>query len=374
VISDAVAHHVALLRWNDADGVPEQIVSGAMTSVGTDILPPVRRSGVDLRALPNGNAQILSLVPGRAVALRLSVPSRRVVFEPTGRVIDVLVDAHGAAVVLESLAEGLAVQGLRPDGSRTWNIPSVIPEASVAHLLTDAADRIFVGTNSMLIRVQDGRASVVGRWEPGGEPFMQPNGNLAYVLYDPGRQARDWVRLDPVSGVRSTVAGSESTWGILGHPIGADAIGCGYGHSAEVLGRVGIDGSLEWRIALSGIAVDKEHGVSLLSNSGEHPRILHEHGMLSVQLPKPLPDARLIGRRDDASFVLYSRRTGGGYGTLFFIDPRGRLIEEKAADKDVWLGSDDLRPPSASSVTPSGDVLMAVLGPEGVHVVQVSPR
>jgi hypothetical protein len=374
VISDAITRYVALLPWDDADGVREHIVPGALTSVDSDLVPPQRRLGVELRALPNGDAQVLSFLPGGALAVRLSVPSRRVVFEPTGRVIDVLVGADGAAVVLEDLTEGLTLWGLRPDGSRAWSIANAVPRLCAAHLLTDAVGRVFVATNSMLICVQDGQASVVRKWEPGGEPFMQPSGNVAYVLYDPGRQARDWVLLNPVSGVRSTLEGNESTWGILAHAIGVDGIGRAYGHSSQVLGRVEIDGSLGWQVALNGIAVDKQHRISLLSSAGEHMRILNEHGVIPIQLKSPLPDARLIGWRGDASFVLYSQKTGGRYGTLLYINPQGWPIGEEAADKDVWLANDDLRPPSASSVTPTGEVLMAVLSPEGVHIIQVSPR
>jgi hypothetical protein len=62
----------------------------------------------------------------------------------------------------------------------------------------------------------------------------------------------------------------------------------------------------------------------------------------------------------------------GGVGTLLHYDAGGELTGQEPAPDDIWITHDDARPPGASSVTPAGEVLAAVLSPDALRVVALA--
>jgi hypothetical protein len=378
VIDEAVARRIALLEWNDPDGVPERTVPGLLTSFQSDVPVPVRRGGVELRALPDGTPQALIALPelGMARAIGLSAPPTVIDFKISTEAIDVVLDTLGGAITLERHGATVTVRSISPDGEQAWSIGDLAVDAPDARLLTDAQSRVFLATDRALLSVRDGRSEVVARWQPGGEPFMEPGGRVAFVRYDPTREVRDWVLLDPRSGVESVTGCSNDSWGFMSRAIGVDGEGRAYGYGGGVLGRVALDGQVEWRLSVAGATVDERYGVSLLAAEGEGEWTLTDrHGRWPIRLPLEYSDATLIGRADDGSCLFYSRNlSGAGLGMLLKVDPHGSILDSRPAGEDVWLTNDDFRPPSASAVTPDGGVLVSVLGPAGVHVVKLSPK
>ena len=61
---------------------------------------------------------------------------------------------------------------------------------------------------------------------------------------DPETEVRLWTRLgdEPLE-----VRGSDAAWPVLGAPIGSDDSGRAFGFAALTLGRVGLDGQLDWQ-------------------------------------------------------------------------------------------------------------------------------
>lgn len=376
VIDEAVARRIALLRWNDPEGVPERIVPGPQTSLQSNISSPVRRGSIELRALPDGTPQAFVALPESvtARAIRLSTPPRTVDFKSSEEAIDAVLDPLGGATTLERHGATVTIRGITPGGEQVWSIEDVAVDAPDACLLSDAQSRVFLATDRTLSSVSDGRSEVVARWQPGGEPVMEPGGRIAFVRYDPTREVRDLVLLDPRSGVESATECSDDSWGFMSRMIGVDGEGRAYGYSGGVLGRVTVDGQVDWRLSVTAAVVNEHHGVTLLGAEGEWT-LSDERGRLPIRLPREYSDASLIGRGDDGSFLFYSRKlSGGGSGTLLKLDTHGSALDSQPAEEDVWLANDDFRPPSASSVTPSGEVLVSVLRPEGLHIVQLAPK
>lgn len=370
VIEDTAVRGLAFLPWNAVAGVPERIVQAPATSLLGDTLPSVRRAELDVRALPDGALQVLAPLDGGGRVVRLSQPPARIDFDSAGQVIDAVMRADGHAIVLERAAHFFTAREVAPNGSSGPPIVNLAISADAPpRLLADARRQVFVASNDQLIRLDDGVGRTVARWQPGGQPLMHPDGRLAFVRYDAARGIREWVLLDPETGAQSSVDGSEDAWLILGRPVGVDAKAQAYGYSARVLGRMAADGRLDWRLEIAGAAVSGPDDVTLMYRREDCGWTLLRGGAsILVDPSDECAGAQLVGHREDGGYVLY-KRAGSGFGTLLQLNSGGRLIGYEPARDDVWLTCDDLRPPSVSSVTPAGEVAVAVLAPGGVHVI-----
>lgn len=364
VTDDTVARSRALLPWGPDEGVPEVVVPRPPTSATP---PSMVRATIEVRALPDGTPQLLASVDGGARVIRLSRSPTRVDIQTTGQVVDAVLDIDGSAIVLERLDDAFTARRVRPDGTSLWGMVDVA--AKSARLLTDARGRVFLSSNDFLMEVDDRPSRLVSRRPQRGDAVMHPDGRVGFVHYDTNRAALDWVMLDPTTGGTSVIKGGGGTGAILDRVIGMDAAGRVYGDSSYYysVGRMTSSGHLDWRVGLAGIAVSARHGVTVLSRKEDgNGTLLDEGGRVPVDL-REYDRAQLVGRRDDGGYLLH--KPDYGNGSLLHLDTHGRLIEVQSAGSDVWLTTDISQRPSASSVTPDGEVLVAVLTPAGVNVV-----
>lgn len=373
LIDNTVARSRAFVKWDSDDGVPGLIIPELPTS-GVSNPEPIQRATIQIRVLPDGTPQLRS--PGELWArfvdsvrvIRLSSPSTSVDIATTGQVKDVVLDADGSATVLERTGEVFGVRGLRPDGTPVWGITDV-PATYRSRLLTDLQGRVFLTGDGFLMRVDDGSGHPVTHWQLAEEAVMHPDGRVGSMRYDFTRDAPDWVLFDPDTGAESSIEGNSDTWGILEGAVGMDASGRVYGHRAGVLGRMAPDGHLDWRVELGGIAVSAWHGVTVLSLEEDgNGTLLQDGGRVPVDRSPECEGAMLAGHRHDGGYVLY-KWADDGDGELLHLNAYGQLTGVEPAGSDVPLTTDVTQHASLSSVTPDGEVLVAVTSRAGVHVV-----
>lgn len=367
VNDDTVGRICAFLPWGSTDGVPEVFVPGFAT--GVQLVPPApRRATIKVRALPDGTPQLLVPVDGGARVIRLGASPARIDIEATGDVIDAVMDVGGGTVILERIGDACVARRVRPDGKASWCVTD--NAATSACLLTDSHGRVFVSSYDFLIEANGCPDRLVSSWPQRADAVMHPDGRVGFMRHNPDRDThrdvRDWVLLDPATGVTSLIKGRDATF--LNRAIGMDASGRVYGHDAGSLGRMTPSGHLDWLVELAGVAVSQRHGVTVLSQQGSNGTLLDRDGRVPVDRAVECERLWLAGRREDGGYVLHDF-SGYDYGSLLYLDAHGRLVGVEHAGSDAWLTTDVSQQASASSVTPDGEVLIAVTTRSGVYVI-----
>lgn len=108
----------------------------------------------------------------------------------------------------------------------------------------------------------------------------------------------------------------------------------------------------------------------LVSGQDGNGTLINGDSRVDVDPAPECADASLVGRRDDGGYLLH------GYdGQLLHLDATGQLDDTEPAVDEWWLVGDPPLtisisiPVSPCSVTPAGEVILAVLTREGLHVV-----
>lgn len=378
VVRDVYARSRAFVPWGLDDGVPELFVPGPRFWYQREPTA-VRRANVKVRSLPDGTPQLLSPAPGGARLFRLSDSPVRIDIESDWFVMDAVVDAEGYATILEysNPDDALRVRRVRPDGTFRWtmsDVPLTRPGYPREHakLLADIRCRVFLTADELLMRVDDESGELLPG--PGYDvEAMYSDGRLGFVRYDDTRNIRDWVSLDLTTGGETTVeCREEAGYDLNVGSVGVDAAGRVYGEY-EYLGRMTPTGLLDWCVELGGITVSRLRDITVLSASENGSRsLLQESGRVFIEQTPDTDAGWLAGRRDDGGYVLYAP-DDEGIGELLYLDANGRSTGSEPADSDVWSTIDYAQCPGPSSVTPDGEVLVAVLTRDGVHVVGLSP-
>jgi hypothetical protein len=370
VNNDVIAAARGFVPWGTAGGVPEFVVPGPGADGRSGTGAP-RRVDVTVRALPDGVPQLVAPADYGTRIVRFSAPRATLDIRSYAWILDAVMMPDVTAFILEENDDALAVKRVDSTGNTLWTL-SDLPSTEHARLLADIRGQVFLATDEFVVRVDDESGRQVAGSRPGGEAVMYRDGHVGFVLFDPRRETRDWIIHDLETGVEKVVRGGDDTDEILARPIGVDAAGCVYGDSIDALGRMTPFGRLDWLFEVSGIAVSPRHGVSVMTlDKDANPILRDESGRTPVDEAAESHSTWLAGRADDGGYVLHA--PDNGPGDLRFLDSNGRLVARRQADEDVWLTIDFQEPPSASSVTPDGELLVPVLSRDGVHIVGLRP-
>jgi hypothetical protein len=314
-VSDASAEAIGFVAWAQDEALePAWLPTSADTYTQPSTYAEPR-----LRVLPDGSPQLTLRNSAGARVVRLGTAPVQVTAE---FVRDAVMTPDGNVVLLDQIdVYRFNVRCVTPDATVLWSHsfrrePS---DRGVARLLTDSDGRVFAETTTVA---------------------------------DPERRE-------------------------LGDEIGADGAGRVYWRGPRTIARTLPDGETDWLVDIGGITVSEGHDVTVLTY-GANGRVARfdNGGRVSVDMP-PEDMGRLVGRGDDGEYILHrliwTNKYRKPHGQLTYLDRSGRRLRTELAPDDIWLTMDIAQRPDFSSVTADGEVLVAVTGKLGVHVVRLTP-
>jgi hypothetical protein len=394
---DFASRVTGFFPWGPVDGLPEASVPGVM--YGNEWWIPARqRFPVKLRVLADGRPQLLVPASGRT---RVTVLGQTVTHidilpdsdAPSERwITDAVLSGDQSIIVLERVGRhGFVVKQARADGTPGWELDSADQESRLgedpghARLLSGPGGRIYLASRggspyrlasgderSSLFRVDDGSGDCLYQWK-GPDPVMLPDGGMGFARYGSSRNRVDWVQVNLDTGAEVVVESDQKLGSYLNKAIGVDDDGNVFGSFAGALVRMRNAAERDWSLTLNGIVVSEQHGITAMSLSAKRDEAWLDDGhRIAIDLGRGNRRGYLVNRTDDGGYVLY-QRTRGDFGTLLYLDHTGEHVRSEPAPEDVWFTSSQAQEPSAGSVTRDGEVLVAVLGSAGVHVVGIRP-
>jgi hypothetical protein len=386
VSGDFTKRVIGFFPWGPGDGLPEMRVAGVM--YGNEWWIPARvRPVTKLRVLADGRIQLLVPARGGARLVGLGEPAVHVDVQFGSWVLDAVLGADGSVVTferLESAEEGgesaeFVIRQIRPDATPGWRLTSAEPENLLgevtvrSRLLSAPGGRIYLANRGSLLRVDDGSGDCLLRWR-GMDAITLPDGGIGFGRYDESGRRADWVTVDLSTGSETVVAGGRDHDQHLSHAIGVDDTGNVFRSFGGELARVPKATVADWSLRLEGIVVAAPYGITTMSVSADRrTALLEDDRGVEIDLSDDVRRGSLVNRTDTGGYVLY-QRTRGNYGTLVYLDETGEFVRSEDAAEDVWFTNSQTQSPSVGSVTRDGEVLIAVHGSDGLHVVGIKPE
>jgi hypothetical protein len=386
---------ICFLPWGPGRGLPEASVPGVM--YGNEWWIPARhRAATKLRVLADGRPQLL--VPAysgaRVIGLgETAVQAEVQVDAGSGRwVQDAVLGADQSVITLERTSDTeFFVKQTGADGTTGWELSSAEPgtwlgeDGRHSRLLSAPGGRIYLasggsparvqdgGDRRSLVRVDDGSGDCLFQWE-GASPIMLVGGGIGFARYDQARKRTDWVTVNLDVGSEVVAEPGPERGVHLAYAIGADGDGNVFQDFGGDLVRLCNNAVPDWQFTCTGIVVSEQHGITTMSLSADRQTAwLDDARRIEVDRSGGTRRGYLVNRTDEGGYVLY-QRTKGDFGTLVHLDQDGEVIRSEPAPEDVWFANSQAQRPSAGSVTRDGEVLLAVHGSGGVHVVGIRPE
>ena len=377
---------IGFFPWGPGDGLPEMRVAGVM--YGNEWWIPARvRPVTKLRVLADGRIQLLVPARGGARVVGLGEPAVHVDVLFGSWVLDAVLGADGSVVTferVESVEEGgeageFIVRQTHADGTPGWQLTSAEPgnrlgDAAVrSRLLSAPGGRIYLANRGSLIRVDDGSGDRVFQWR-GMDAIALPDGGIGFGRYDESGRRAGWVTVDLSTGSETVVVGGRDHDRHISSAIGVDDAGNVFRSFGGELARVPKATVADWSLRLEGIVVAEPYGITTMSLPADRETALLEDGRrVGLDLSDGVRRGYLVNRTDAGGYVLY-QRTKGNFGRLVYLDEAGEFVRAEDAAEDVWFTNSQAQSPSVGSVTRDGEVLFAVHGSGGLHVVGIKPE
>lgn len=379
VSGDFTKRVIGYFPWGAGDGLPEMRVAGVM--YGNEWWIPARvRPVTKLRVLADGRFQLLVPARGGARVVGVGEPAVHVDVLFGTWVLDAILGADRSVVTLEQVESAeFIVRQTHPDGTPGWKLTSAEPgdrlgEVTVrSRLLSAPGGRIYLANRGSLIRVDDGSGECLFRWQ-GMDAIALPDGGIGFGRYDEARSGADWVTVDLSTGSETVITGGRDCDQHISYAIGVDDAGNVFRSFGGELARVPKATVPDWRLRLEGAVVSEPHGITTMSLSDDRETaLLEDHRRVEIDLSDGVRRGYLVNRTDAGGYVLY-QRTKGNFGRLVYLDDAGEFVGAQDAPEDVWFTNSQAQPPSVGSVTRDGEVLFAVHGSSGLHVVGIKPE
>jgi hypothetical protein len=394
VTGGASARLLATIPWAPDGPLPRRLAPLDESSIPSAGPTLQHAAPSKVRTLPDGAVCVQSApdpTSGECVLLRVGADGvhEPVRVQPSGagpgwRLIDFLSEADGGWTLLELVPgppDQVRARRIAADGAKLWRTEANAgsPDA-LRQLLVDRGGSIFAVSGGPPRRVvaldADGEARDVQELaDATGDCFANGTGRVGFVAFDVATHARSWVTVEVETGARSVLElDADSAWG-LDLPLGMDGQGRPYGSRYGTLVRFGADGRVDWELEVKDAIVDENRvwvAQSAASGAGLVALPLSAPDRQPLRLdPKGAASWRLAGRADPDAFVLHE--LGASPGALVTVAADGSLLDRWDAPSDVWLQWLELQIPSGPSVTDAGEVDLATRGPDGLHLIRVTP-
>jgi hypothetical protein len=417
--ASASFREVLRVAWDEAGDFPGRWIAGPQTSAWTDGPPPRMRAPIRVRALPTGDIAVLAKDPayfadGPATVRRYSAQGELRaalrVEPPSGvqgevwRITDFLADAAGAVYLLETLAgdAGLhhSLRKLDSSGAVVWARAGSYADdemdiarlrGNFGQLLTDASGAVYLAATrhrGLVARLDpaSGEPQPYADWgEWTGEVFMDGEGRLYYVRYDPESRRRGWACYDPRTRSEEVYEGDESAYALFDITFGTDARGRCYSAMGMHLACLTREAEPLWQEQIDNVVV-ADGGALYASQSrpaGAGAEVVIKRweadgayaGEMVLSVPSPparesLTRWRLVSLDDAGRF--HVRGGAAGEEAELVYSTRGELeaVTQPAPDSPETefslSGSRDW------SVDLEGGVYLSVLGPLAFHLLRLT--
>jgi hypothetical protein len=384
----------ATIAWAPAGPLPRRLAPLDESSIHSDGPALQHAAPSRVRTLPGGAICVQSApdpASGECVLLRVDtdgvhepVPVRPSGTGPGWRLIDLLGGANGSWTLIELVPgppDQVRARRIAADGTTLWRTSATAGSAdALGQLLVEHGGAILAvsaGAPRRVVAIEsDGRAREVQALSGAtADCFANGRGAVGFVGFDAETDARSWVTVQIETAERSVVElQAGAAWG-LDLPIGMDIHGRPYGNRYGTLVRFDRDGRVDWELEVKDAVVEEDHvWLAQSAQSGGGLVVLP----LSAPDREPLrldPDGarswRLAGRAEPDAFVLHE--LGAHPAALVTVAADGSVRNSSDAPPDVWLQSFELQTPTGPSVTDAGEVDLVTRGPDGLHLIRVTP-
>jgi hypothetical protein len=416
--ASASLREVLRVAWDEAGDFPGRWVAGPQTSVWTGGPPPRMRAPVRVRALPTGDIAVLAKDPayfpeGPLVVHRYSARGElrgvtRAVAPPYAHagwhVADFLADAGGNIYLLETLygdaGSRNVLRKLDAGGAVVWARTGSYADdgmdiarlrGNFAQLLTDAGGAVYLAATrhrGLVARLDpaSGEPEPYADWgDWTGEVFMDGEGRLYYIRYDPESRRRGWACYDPRTRSEAVYEGDESAYALFDITFGTDARGRCYSAMGTRLACLTREAEPLWQEQIDNVVV-ADGGALYASESrpaGAGAEVVVRRweadgayaGEMVLTVPSPpasesLKRWHLVSLGDGGR--LHVRGGAAGEEAELVYSPRGELeaVTQPAPDSPETEFS--LSGSRAWSVDLEGGVYLSVLGPLAFHLLRLT--
>lgn len=403
--------------WGD-DGLPTAWVEVYPSSLLTAAAPQRQRASVRVRALPGGEVAVLAKDPvynagGPAViqrysergelraALRVGPPASAQ--GESWSIRDFRADPAGNVYLLETVGGGAgllnSLRKLDASGAVVWERAGEFDDdrldlaqlrGSFDQLLADAGGNVYLPATrhrGEVARIDPagGEPEPYADWgDWTGEVFMDGEGRLHYVRYDPGTRRRGWARYDPRTRREELHEGDESVYGLFDIPFGTDARGRCYAAMGTRLTCLSREAVPLWQERLDNLVVA---GGAIYASEGRQsssgPEVVVRRwdsdgaytGETILRVPSPpagegLANWRLVALDDSGRF--HVRGGAAVEESALVYSPGGELESTAEASADSAEAESRLQENRTWDVDLAGGVLLPVLGPSAFHLVRLT--
>ena len=303
--------------------------------------------------------------------------------QPGWQILDFLSADDGGWTVLELIPgppDRVQARGIAPDGTTAWREAATAGAPEALRQLLEGPSGMLAVSGGRLVAIEaQGALTELQPLDADGDCYADGTGRVGFVRFDEQSDTRTWVTVEIGGGGREVVPlAPDSAWA-LDLPLGMDALGRPYGNRQGTLVRVGRAGRGEWELEVRQVVIEGTDVWIAQAHQGGGVRALR------LSSPQGAPVAlhpqssdregawRLAGRTPEG-FVLHQPGRGSSPGTLATAGGDGSLVDTAPAPEDVWLRWFDLQSPRGPAVTADGSIDVATRGPEGLHLVRLTPE
>lgn len=403
------------------DGLREFWTQRPVTNSWSGEDPGWMRAPVRIRALPAGEIAVLASDPAYAPEdavvihryssqgtllgmVQISPPAME---HTVWRITDFLADQNGNVYLLEMFGSGNeshnSLRKLNESGESVWtrtgppaaeDLALEELQGTFSQLLMDIKGTPYLPATQhrgLVARIESTSGELefyadLGEWT--GEVFMDGDGNLYYVYYDPESRRRGWASFDPRTGNEEVHFGDDSVYGLFDIPFGTDAQGRCYTAMGMRLACLSRHATLLWQQQIDNILMGPDGDSFYISTTRQtddattvQVRHLKRDGAFvdekTLLIPARLAHEktkvwRLVEVKGDERFHVSGRTTATSETVLLIYSPEGVLEEITQPAPDAHATECQLQGGSSWSVDLHGSVYLPVLGPKGFHLFRIT--
>jgi hypothetical protein len=360
----AAARVLATIPWGSPGGLERRLEPLSRPSLAPRGAVAVHVAASPTRTLPGGAV----CIAGGGALFRVDPDGDR---RSTALGRDApLVDFFGLDDGTWVLLEPGHVHRVAGDGTELWSAA-----AALGGLLCDAGGALFGVTEARPRRLvtidgETGAADEVQDLDDAEGPcFMNGAGRVGYAA------ETSWVTVDARTGEVSETRLEEGSG--MDHPLGLDAEGRSYWNRFATLRRLTPAGRADWELEAGQAIVDRGRvWIQQRPADGSLVALAPDPDAAAIALPTPADGPRswtLVGRGPGDSFVLHGSTGVSDSGVLARLGPDGGVADVTPAGDSVWSEWFEMQRPDGASVTDAGDVDVATRGPDGLHVIRITP-